>query len=301
MPDIPLPLAGAGGGTTDGVTVTWLGITTLLFDDGETQILTDATFSRFPLADILLFRPLESDIAEINRALDEFRIDRLKAIVPVHSHFDHAIDAGHVANRTGAMVLGSESTSNIARGSAVPVDQYQTLQYGESRYFGKFTLTLFESRHVAQLPNGDHFFSGVIDSPLEQPARVNAWQSGIAYSLLVEHPAGTALVQGSAGYLEGQLAETRADVVLLSIAGLSGRGPDYARSYFRETVGATGALRVLPIHFDDFTRPFGDVGLFPDVIDDVVTSAAWLRDFGSRREPQVAVEMPPFGKPLVLY
>lgn len=299
--DIPLPVANSGGDTTDRVTVTWLGITTLLFDDGETQILTDGTFSRFSLAEILLFRPLESDFAEINRVLDDYHIDRLAAVVPLHSHFDHAIDAGHVANRSGAMVIGSESTANVARGSGVPVDQYQTLQFGESRYFGKFTVTLLASRHVPQLPNGDHFFSGIIDSPLQQPAAVDAWQSGAAYSLLIEHPAGTALVQGSAGYVEGQLADTRADVVLMSIAGLSGRGRDYARSYYREVVAATGARRVYPIHFEDFTRPFGEIALFPDIVDDVVTSAAWLRDFASRTEPAVSIELPPFGEPLVLY
>ncbi len=299
--DIPLPVATAAIETADRVTVTWLGISTLLFDDGETQILTDATFSRYRLAEILLQRPLESDYAEINRILDEFRIDRLRAVVPLHSHFDHAIDAGHVANRTGAMVLGSESTANVARGSAVPVDQYQTLQFGESRYFGKFTVTLLASRHVPQLPGGGHFFSGIIARPLAQPAPVHAWQSGATYSLLIDHPAGKVLVQGSAGFIEGQLADTRADVVLLSIAGLARLGRDYAARYWDEIVTATGAMRVYPIHFEDFTRPFGETALFPDIIDDVVTSAAWFREFAASGEAPVAVELPPLGQPLVLF
>ena len=38
------------------VTATWLGVTTLLFDDGETQILIDGFFSRPSLADMLLRR-----------------------------------------------------------------------------------------------------------------------------------------------------------------------------------------------------------------------------------------------------
>ncbi|MEX1267145.1 MAG: MBL fold metallo-hydrolase, partial [Woeseia sp.] len=133
--DIPLPLADAPADAAGQVTVTWLGITTLLFDDGETQIMTDATFSRYSLGQ-LLFTRLKSDMAQINYALDEFGMDRVRAIIPLHSHFDHAIDAGHVANRTGAVILGSESTASIARGSRVPVDQYQILGFGESRYFG---------------------------------------------------------------------------------------------------------------------------------------------------------------------
>ena len=68
----------------------------------------------------------------------EFRIDRLAAIIPVHSHYDHAMDVGIVANRSSAVVLGSESTANIARGANLPVDQYQILANGETRKFDLF-------------------------------------------------------------------------------------------------------------------------------------------------------------------
>jgi len=299
--DLGLEVAEPASAVVDGVTVTWLGITTLLFDDGETQIMTDATISRFSLPRILLKRPLESDLAAVNRVLDEFDVDRLKAIVPLHSHFDHVIDAGHVANRTGAMVLGSESTTNVARGSGVPVDQYQTLQSGESRYFGKFTITLLPSRHVAQLPGGDHFFSGIIDEAQVQPAPVDAWQSGAVFSLLIRHPAGTAIVQGSAGIVAGELADTEADVVFLSVAGLSRLGRGYARRYWEELVSATGASRVYPVHFDDFTQPFGELVLFPRFVDDTSATASWLRDFAADAEPPVRILLPPLGRPVRLF
>ena len=129
--------------------MTWLGITTLLFDDGETQILVDGTFSRPGLFDLLSQRRIYSDAATINAALAEFRINRLAAIIPVHSHFDNAMDAGFVANRTEAVVLGSESTANIASGAGVPVSQYQILAVGESRQFGQFAIKLIESRRSA--------------------------------------------------------------------------------------------------------------------------------------------------------
>lgn len=299
--DLPLPVATPAAADQQGVTVTWLGISTLLFDDGETQILTDGTFSRFSITDLALLRPLESDYATINYALDEHRINRLAAVIPLHSHFDHAIDAGHVANRTGAVVLGSESTSNVARGSNVPVDQYQTLQFGEPRFFGDFTVTLLESRHLPQLPDGDPVFAGIIAEPLEQPARVNAWRSGIAFSVLISHSTGDVLVQGSAGFLPGQLDNVEADVALISIAGLAGRGRDYAEAYWRETVEATGAQTVMPVHFDDYTQPFGELALFPDIVDDVVSSGSWLRDFALAAEPPVTVVLPPLGEAVLLF
>lgn len=301
LADLPLAMADRDFAEDGKVSVTWIGISTLLFDDGETQIITDATFSRPALRDILLFRPVESDIAVINRALDEFHIERLAAIIPLHSHFDHAMDAGQVANRTGAMVLGSESTSNIARGSNVPVDQYQTLKSGEPRFFGAFTVTLIESRHVGQMPNGAAVFAGIISDPLQQPAPVSAWRSGTAYSVLIEHPAGTSLVVGSAGFIEGQLADVSADIVLFSIAGLSGHGREYAQQYWQEVIARSGAKRALAIHFDDFTFPLGELALFPTVVDDIVQTATWVNEFAAAADPPVEVLRPPLGRPLILY
>lgn len=298
--DIPLQLAAPAGDAAGKVTVTWLGISTLLFDDGETQILTDATFSRFGVARLLLL-PVRSDIARINYMIDEYRMNRVSAIVPLHSHFDHAMDAGHVANRTGAVVLGSESSANVARGSSVPVDQYQILDFGESRYFGNFTITLLESRHAPLSGPGDYWFPGIIAEPLVQPARVHKWQGGATYSLLLSHPSGTALVVGSAGYVDGTLDAHAADVAFLSIAGLSALGRDYTERYWRETVGLTGATRVFPVHFDDFTQPYDEIALFPDIVDDVVTTGGWLHELADASETPVTVRLPRYGEPVVLY
>lgn len=293
--------ARAPGQPAANVTVTWLGITTLLFDDGETQILVDGTFSRPSLADILLQRPIWSDAARINRALTEFRLNRLAAIVPVHSHFDHAMDSGLVANRTSAMVLGSESTANIAQGAGVPVSQYQILADGESRQFGAFTITLVASRHAPVGFGEEGWFEGVIEEPLRQPARVMEWRAGVTWSVFVSHPAGTALVQGSAGFVEGALPVDSADVVMLGVGGIAGLGRDYLEQYWEETVRRTGASRVYPVHYEDFTRPFGEVALFPTLVDDVVTTADWIGELAADDENPVTVRRLPFGEPVDLY
>lgn len=299
--ELSWPVAESDGGEAGAVTVTWLGVTTLLFDDGETQILTDGTFTRVSVLDIALLRPVSSDVAAINFALAEYRINRLAAIVPVHSHFEHAMDTGYVANRTTAVVLGSESTANIARGANVPVDQYQILASGESRQFGDFTVTLIESRH-APIGFGDRsWFPGTIDEPLEQPAPVSGWREGGSYSVIVSHPRGTALVQGSGGFIESNLGEQTADVVMLGIAGLGWLGREHAERYWAETVSAVGAARVMPIHLDDFTLPFGEFALFPDVVDPIVTTAGWIDEIAAGQETPVSVELLPTGQPVVLY
>ncbi len=301
MDDLVWPVATSPIRNGDEVTVTWLGVTTLLFDDGETQILTDGHFTRVSLLDLALFRPLESDVAVINYVMSEFRVNRLAAIVPLHSHFDHAMDAGIVANRSTAVILGSESTANIARGANVPVNQYQILADGESRQFGKFTITLIISKHAPIGFGDDGFFPGAIEQPLLQPARVSSYREGMSYSVLISHPRGTSLVQASAGFVEKNLRDETADVVMLGVGGLGRLGKQYADRYWAETVVATGASRVFPVHFDDFTQPFGELQLFPKIVDNVLTTAAWIDERAAAGDTPILVEQLPFGEAIILY
>lgn len=300
LAELEWPLAEAATEPGDFVAVTWLGVTTLLFDDNETQILIDGFFTRVGIPDYL-FRAVATDIATVNYAIAEYRINRLAAIIPVHSHFDHAMDVGVVANRSSAVVLGSESTANIVRGTNLPVDQYQILANGETRKFGDFTITLIKSRH-APIADGERpWFPGTISKPLLQPARVNAWKEGQTYSILISHPRGTTLIQGSAGYVEHSLENISADVVMLGVAGLSGLGQEYTERYWHEIVITTGASRVYPIHFDDFTKRFGEIALFPKIADDVVKAAIWINEIARLADEPPVIRRLPFGHSIVLY
>ena len=284
----------------DAVTVTWLGVTTLLFDDSETQILIDGFFTRVgPLE--MSFTKIETDIAAVNHAMAEFRINRLAAIIPVHSHFDHAMDVGIVSNRSTAVVLGSESTANIVRGSQLPVNQYQILADRETRQFGDFTIRLIASKHAPVADGKSHYFPGSIASPLQQPAHVGAWKTGVPWSIEISHPRGTTLVQGSAGFIRNNLNDIQADVVMLGLGGLQALGQDYARAYWHETVVATNASRVYPIHYDDFTLPFGEIALFPTVVEDMLPAARWIDEFAANEDTPASVNLLPFGRRIVLY
>jgi L-ascorbate metabolism protein UlaG (beta-lactamase superfamily) len=299
--DLGWPFAIATDGEPGSVAVTWFGISTLLFDDGETQIMIDGAFTRVDIRSLLTLRRVSSDLATINSTLAEHHVNRLAAIVPVHSHFDHAMDIGHIANRTSAVILGSESSAFIARGADVPVDQYQILANGESRQFGNFTITLIESRHAPIGLGGKAWLSGEIEGPLVQPARITAWREGVSYSVLIAHPRGTTLVQGSGGFIAGNLRGVTADVVMLSIAGLAGLGQQYVDDLWSETVTMVGARRVYPIHYEDFTKPLGEITLFPDFLDNVVETARWIKDFAANDARKIDVQLLPYGEAIVLY
>jgi hypothetical protein len=189
--------------TLDAVTVTWFGVSTLLFDDGEQQILVDGFFSRPSLADSVLGRPVASDASRINYVLDEYRMGRLAAIITAHSHYEHAMDIGAIANRSSASILGSETSAQIARGAGVPEDQIIVAEDGAKYEFGRFTVTMLESTHAPIGWGGSVPFAGTLDEPLETPAPISAWREGKSYTIVVAHPHGTTIVHAWRGPARG--------------------------------------------------------------------------------------------------
>jgi L-ascorbate metabolism protein UlaG (beta-lactamase superfamily) len=253
--------------------VTFFGVSTLLFTDGETSLMTDGFFSRPGLVETLAGR-IEPDRPGVAKALEAAGIDRLAALFVVHSHYDHAMDAAEVARRTGAVVVGSESTAQIARGDGLAEAQIRVVRPGEAMDFGRFRVTMLRSRHF---PHG--MAMGEIREPLRPPARATAYLEGGSYSVLVEHPLGRVLVQGSAGFEPGALRDVRADLVLLGIGLLGTREREFTEAYWRETVRAVAARRVIPIHWDDFTRPFAEpLQPMPRLLDDFEASLGFLRE-----------------------
>ena len=298
--DWPTP-ALASAANADAVTVTWLGVTTLLFDDGETQILIDGFFSRPSLAEVVLRRPVDNDAPQINYVMNEFRMRRLAAIIPVHSHFDHAMDVGAIANRSSASILGSESTAQVARGAGVPEDQITVVKAAASFEFGDFRVTLRPIGHAPIGWRGSVPFDGIIEEPLTMPQPISAWRMGGGYTIIIEHPQGTALVQGSSAFKKYDLQNVAADVVFLGVGQLKSLGRNYAELYWQHTVTTTGSHSVYPIHFDDFTKPFGEVVLPPKIIDNFETTAQWLVEFQRRWDSDTSLFMPEFGKPIAIF
>ncbi len=283
------------------VTATWLGVTTLLFDDGETQILIDGFISRPTLLESVLRRPVANDAATINYALHEFDIRRLAAIIPVHSHFDHAMDTGAIAKRTSALVLGSESTANIARGAGVPDDQIIVATDGQQLRIRRVQGTPAALRACADRLGWQRASSRHNRRARQYAATHRCLPGGHKLFDRDRTCPGTTLVQGSAGYIEGALETVAADVVMLSVGALTTLDADYAEKYWQETVTSTGAATVYPIHFDDFTKPFGSVVPSPRFLGNLEKTAQWLDEFRATWDRETRIYLPRFGEPIALY
>ena len=178
---------------TGAVTVRFTGTSTLLFDDGETAWIVDGWFSRpGPLR--LALAEIAPDLEAIERGLAANEVTTLAAVIPVHSHYDHAMDAPEVARRTGATLMGSESTANIGRGWGLPEAQIRVLEDREPVALGDFVITPIESRHF-QFPDPEIREKALgnpeISEPLIPPVGLFDYRLGKAYVLHVAHPGGT--------------------------------------------------------------------------------------------------------------
>lgn len=238
--------------TATDLDVRFLGTSSLSFNDGERAILIDGFFTR-PRAATLLLSTVRSRDDRIKVALQRAGLREVSMILVAHSHFDHAMDAPRVAALTGASVFGSASTANIARGGGLPEQRIGILGDGDTLSRGQFFITVFKTPHS---PNA--LFGDAIDRPLAQPAWPADYQMGGNFSFLIKHGTTSVLVVPSANFEPGRFRDVRADVAFLSIGTLGKQRCDFIRQFWHETVQATGARLVIPIHWDDFTLPLSE-------------------------------------------
>jgi L-ascorbate metabolism protein UlaG (beta-lactamase superfamily) len=282
--EVTLPAVAKAEAGKKNLTVMFTGVATLLFDDGETAIMTDGFFTRIPQNSL---RSIKPDRDAVIKSLKRAGVTSLAAVFPVHSHYDHALDSPAVAQETGALLVGSTSTANIGKGYGLPEARIRVVKFGDTLEFGRFKVTFLNSVH---LPTG--FATGPITAPLTLPTSATEFREGDCYSLLIEHDGRRVLVQGSAGFIPGAFKGRAADVVYLGIGGMGLRGPDYRNAYWQETVREVGAKRVVPIHWDNFFLPLGD-GPVPN--SDFYGSMEFLQARG--KADGVDIKLPPAWKP----
>lgn len=226
----------------------FLGVSTVQISDGETSLLSDGFFSR-PAWWRMLWR-MQPDEARIDHALSRGQLGPQAALLVAHAHHDHAMDVGPVARKTGAVVVGSSSVAQIARGAQLAAAQTRPVQGGEVLRFGRFEVDVIASPH-----SPDPVFPGEIKAPLRTPTRLNHYKEGGNLSYLLRHPQGHILIHGSANHVPGMYAGKRADVVFLGIGLLGKQSEAFIKAYWHEVVRTTGAKVVVPIHWDNFTQP----------------------------------------------
>ncbi len=262
------------------VKVTFYGTSTLLFDDGETQLLVDAFITR-PDKETLLsslatgVASLQTDPQMVDVWLARPEVGRIAAIFPAHSHHDHAIDVAYIAHRTGARVFGSESTLNIARGGGVPEERLSRYRLFVPEKVGAFTVTVLPGRHPENPPPLADDRDLTIDAPLRQPAAFSDFVEGGSFAFLIGHAGRSILVQVPS-YVIGVLDDVRADVLFLSVVPIGITDRRHTDTFYEQIIGKVQPELVVPVHWDDFMLPAS--ADLPTLGDDVPAKLEDLRE-----------------------
>lgn len=204
----------------------------------------------------------------VDAALERAGVSRLKALFVTHSHEDHALDSAYVIKKTGAMLYGSGSTLNIARGAGLPETHMSLFWPGKELMYGEFKVTVRNSKHSPPSASNDDI-GHIITQPLLQPALGPAYVEGGSYDFLIRHGNGAIYVRPSANYIEGALDEIRADVLFLSTGTLGVQKTDFQNNYYAQTVRKVKPRLVIPVHWDNFLLPLSEpVELLGKPLDD---------------------------------
>ena len=257
---------------TGKVKVTFLGTSTLLIDDGETQLLTDGFVTR-PGILKTGFGKIGCDTAKVSAFIKAYHVSNLKGIFCAHSHYDHAMDAPYIAKQTGAIMYGSSSTLNIGRGAGLGEELMQQYQLNTPIKFGKFTVIILPSKHTPPfkvMGKSNDDLGVAITQPLPQPAKAEAYSEGGAFDILIEHSGKHILIKASTNWLPGALGNIQADVVFLGTACMGKQDSAFRANYYNETIGKLQPKIVVPIHWDNFFKPLSPhLKALPTVVDNV--------------------------------
>lgn len=255
--DPVLPAEEARGGA---VRVVWMGTAGLYVTDGDTGMYIDPFVSRYGLLQVGLGFRLKPCRDRIDQWIRKTGGHRASTVLVSHSHYDHALDAPYFAAKTGAVIIGSESTANVARGAMLPEEKIRVIADGERVRIGKFTATFLKSVHSPAL-FGRIPWPGEITDPLRPPARASAYREGGTYAIVLAHPKGTMLHYGSAGIQPDLFSREHVDAAFLSLGGRKD-----TPSLLTHIIAPTKARQVIPIHFDNFFKPLKSrLSLLPGV------------------------------------
>jgi L-ascorbate metabolism protein UlaG (beta-lactamase superfamily) len=258
------------------VQLTYLGTAGWEITDGRTVILIDPYLSRLhmrtPNDDVLAGdpRPLVSrdGIAASDTATIDAHIARADFILVTHTHADHALDVPYIARKTGATVIGTESTRNVARAYGVAADKIVVGRGGDDLELAGVSVRVVPSLHGilrrAPLLRQDPAApppATTVPADAAAPLRVADFAEGGTLAYLIRIGGRQILAFGSMNFIEREVEGLRPDVALIGAMPERREIHDYTGRLLR----AIGYPRlVLPTHWDRFNVTY-DVSQAPAI------------------------------------
>lgn len=239
--------------------MTYLGNAGWEITDGRRVVLVDPFLTQFarwapgsPSSD----GPTPDQTYAPDTALINKHVSRADYILITHGHSDHALDAGYIAKRTGAVIVGHETAANLARAYDVPANNLITVIGGEDYDFEDFSLRVIPNIHSAlddkRYYNNGRKITGKAPAGLKAPLRRIDYVEGGNLAYILRMAGHEVLIMGSMNYIEREMEGLRPDIALVG-----------ANSQRLEIYDFTGRLMralgypalVIPTHADGYGNP----------------------------------------------
>jgi len=195
-----------------------------------------------------------NDVASPDVAAIDSHIQRADFVLVTHTHYDHILDVPHIALKTRAVVIGTESTENVTRAYGVPEAQLITVRGGEDYQFSSFSLKVIPSIH-SPLDHKHYFSSATAPSGMKAPLTLEQIHpEGGTLAYLIRFHGHQILAFGGMNYIEREIVGLEPDVALIGAGASRKEIYDYSGRLMRDL--HYPAL-VLPTHWDNFLAPYG--------------------------------------------
>ena len=180
------------------------------------------------------------------------RIPRADYVLLSHSHFNHCMDVPYIAQKTGAVVIGTESTASVAQNGGVPEEQTIVVKGGEDLEFPELSLRVIPSLHS---PLSCKLYRDFGTIPLQdEPLTLDDYVEGGTLAYLLRFAGRRILLSGSMNYIESEMQGLRPDIAVIASAPPRLDIHDYTGRLLR-AIGEPPI--VIATHWDDQGLPYG--------------------------------------------
>ncbi len=229
--------------------------------DGNVRVLIDPYISRVKLGTGPSISPNDKR-KTVNRndyfvsdtkTIDEVITKKIDFILVHHSHFDHLADVPYIAKKTGAKIIGTETTCNILRAYGIPNKQLYPVKGGEDYQFENFSVKVIPTIHSA-LNNKNYIDNRVYSTVPKAPLKVSEFVEGGSLMFLARFKNKDVLTMGSMNFVERELVGQKPDILLAGV----NRSQLGLYKYNERLLAVTNYPKILiPTHWDNFRLPYG--------------------------------------------